>query len=161
MSEYVENDAILIRRHLGMPMPIGARVFGDAVEGFVWLDICMMGTHLPQMYRPEELERLTPTLADEMGLCIHCLGYGVSGQVGMVPLMSDTRVLEDADLLCHGCGGSGRQGIGVTIEQDEGGTTMSVVVQDHEVKLVDGVCGVCGLEPGSEWAQHVPSPGSK
>src|ERR1017187_9198745 len=60
----------------GPGLPCGARRLGDGPGGRVWLDVCIIGQHLPQMYRPGDLRDLTAEGCARLGLCPDCLGFG-------------------------------------------------------------------------------------
>lgn len=86
----------------GRPVHAGA-VVGPAGDGMIWLDLNVLGTWLPQMYREHEVEDTTPELLVKHNLCQDCSGYGLLGDGGR----RTTLDWPDPDLLCRSCGGSG------------------------------------------------------
>ena len=65
----------------GPGIPCGARRLGDDVlgaapPGRTWLDVCIIGQHLPQMYQDSEMRALMPGDCPALGLCPDCLGFG-------------------------------------------------------------------------------------
>ncbi len=86
-----------------------------------WLLVCVMGTVLPQLYRRNELHRISAAACAKLGLCPHCLGFG--RVVGDDPENSP---------VCPQCNGSGRAGLRTHMERiDQGGLHMSVEITRH------------------------------
>lgn len=152
----------------GPGLPCGARTMGDDVlgpaqPGRVWLDMCMMGQHLPQMYRISEIGTLNgESDCKRLGLCPDCGGYGDMGGLPTDLLMAARR-LDEVPLnnRCAGCGGSGRTGLRVTIRRDGSGLTGDIRVIPHEYvppvpfddelkalfQAPSDMCMVCGNPP--------------
>src|SRR4051794_15335986 len=118
-----EGDAVYVL--MGDGLPVGARVLGAGDP--CWLDVNIMGQHLPQQYRPTEVQALDPQVARASGLCSTCLGYGTTG--ANPPPATSIDQLEDP---CEDCGGSGRSALRVTIRRDPGETVGSITVKLHD-----------------------------
>lgn len=137
----------------GQGIPIGARVIADVDQNawMVWLDICSMGTHLPQSYRLEELSPLDAETARAHGLCGDCLGYGTTADIEVTMMPS----IDQLDDPCPTCTGTGRTHLRVAIQRHANGITaqMSTVAHDPVV-LPDrpDMCMACGMPP----AEHKP-----
>jgi hypothetical protein len=118
----------------GPGIPAGARVLGDAGDGRVWLDVCLFGQHLPQMYKPDDLHDLTVDGCAALGLCPDCLGFGDLDPTpagGMLQVMWLARSLDEVSKPCPGCGGTGRPALRVTITRDGAGTTAGLRALPH------------------------------
>lgn len=146
----------------GPGLPCGARELGDAGDGKTWLDVCIMGQHLPQMYRTAELNELTPGACARLGLCPDCLGFGDTNPVPAGDLLEAARGIDQVTAPCPGCGGSGRPALRVTLTRDASGVTGDIRPLPHEyVPPLDGsdpelraafgvpddMCFACGMPP--------------
>ena len=117
----------------GPGLPCGARKLGDAGDGRVWLDVCILGQHLPQMYRPGEARDLTAEGCARLGLCPDCLGFGDLDPGLAAGMLEAARGVDQVKLPCPGCGGSGRPAVRVTIQRDgSGGVTGGIRPLPHE-----------------------------
>ncbi len=146
-------------------MPCGARALGDdalgkAPAGRTWLDVCILGQHLPQMYRRKEMRELTAEGCFRLGLCPDCLGFGDLSLAGTVVGLA--RGVDELQRPCAGCGGSGRPALRVTIERSAGSVHGDIRPLSHQyVPPLDGtdpellalfgasqdMCLACGMPP--------------
>lgn len=94
----------------------------------VWIDLCILGSHLPQMYRPTEFEPATRELAEKHELCPTCLGYG------NVPFRAEAP--DGVWARCDDCRGSGSSKFFVDITQNADGSVIEgrVTPRDHGPK---------------------------
>lgn len=141
--ELHDGDHVLVI-HMLSEMPLGARVLGPAPhEGFIWIDLNTMGSHLPQMYRPEELKPIDAAIAKAEGLCVACLGYGVPDDYE-VPLAASIDQLEH---ICDDCHGTGRQGMRVNILRKPDSIEARMHVDEHAFvpEMRDHECKACGM----------------
>jgi hypothetical protein len=104
----------------GPGLPCGARVLGPAGDGRTWVDVCVLGQHLPQMYPPEEIHDLDRAGCDRMGLCPDCLGWGDNSPGLPAGLAEAARGIDEVASACVGCGGSGRPALRVAVTRDSG-----------------------------------------
>ena len=147
----------------GPGLPCGARrteVMGGAPHGRVWLDVCILGQHLPQMYSAAEIRELTSEGCARLGLCPDCLGFGDLGQAASILALA--RRSDEAAERCPGCGGSGRPALRVTVRRDASGIQGAIQPLPHEyVSPLPGadsafmalfeaspdMCLACGMPP--------------
>lgn len=151
-----EGDVVLIPAGIGNPVPIAAMITSvDAVLGFrekatCWLDINMLGQHLPQMYRPSEFEEATTEQIVAYGLCTECKGYGSK------TLQAVAVGVDEITDPCEVCAGVGRAAVRVRLERDDTSVTGHVTFESHEpvwsphpIDNGDGIlrklCFACGL----------------
>lgn len=120
----------------GPGFPCGARYLGDdalgpAPAGRVWLDVCLLGNHMPQMYAKDEIRVLDAGGCSRLGLCPDCLGFGDvnPGPVGEALLAA--RAADEVRQPCPGCGGTGRPAVRVTITRDRNGASGVTRVLPH------------------------------
>jgi hypothetical protein len=147
----------------GPGLPCGARKLGDAPEPpfRVWLDVCILGQHLPQMYRPGDLNELTAEGCARLGLCPDCLGFG-DLDPGLAPgMLEAARGIDEVRQPCPGCGGTGRPALRITLDRSGGGVTGSIRPLPHEYVppppdsdpvlrafgVPQGMCLACGMPP--------------
>ena len=117
----------------GPGLPCGARrtgIMGQAPDGRVWLDVCILGQHLPQMYQAAEICELAPEGCARLGLCPDCLGFGDLAQAASVLALA--RRSDEAAERCPGCGGSGRPALRVTVRRDASGIQGAIHPLPHE-----------------------------
>ncbi len=132
----------------GESIPIGGKVISDIYQSalMVWLDTCQMGTHLPQMYRLEEVEPLDADTARAHGLCGDCLGYGTTAEI-------DVARMPTVDLLdepCPTCTGTGRPHLRMDVQRHAGDVTVRMSSVAHEPVCLPGrpdICMACGMPP--------------
>lgn len=105
----------------GPGLPCGARVLGDAGDGRTWVDVCVIGQHLPQMYAPGEIHDLEMGGCGRLGLCPDCLGFGDTAPGLARDLAEAARRVDEVTAPCPGCGGSGRPAIRVSVTVAPGG----------------------------------------
>lgn len=144
----------------GPGLPCGARILGDAGDGRVWVDMCTMGQHLPQMYPPAEVHDLDPDGCARLGLCPDCLGFGDAAPGLARDQLEAARGIDEVKHPCPGCGGSGRPALRVTLTRDLSGVTGSIRPLRHEYVppldgsdrelraafgVPDGMCLACGM----------------
>jgi hypothetical protein len=127
-----EGDPMMVLAGVGLPF--GARVIGaqtGADEPLVWISVCLIGTHLPQMYRPEELHRLVADDAALYGLCQDCLGFGTAA---VVAELSEPVPADQVPDPCETCDGTGRPALRCTVRRSDDGGAMEaeLTVVDHE-----------------------------
>lgn len=140
----------------GPGIPFGARVTRYAGSGRWWLDVCIVGQHLPQMYRTEEIRPLIPRFAVLAGLCPACLGFGTTANLaGFYPFGID-----EIDP-CEHCGGTGRPCLRAAGRRSPDGAQGDVQVLPHKLVTASGLpgvlAGVC-LGCGNEAANHAAHP---
>lgn len=117
----------------GPGIPCGARkteVMGPAVRGRVWLDVCIMGQHLPQMYRLGEASELTAGQCPQLGLCTTCYGFGDLGQPA-AEAFTLARGIDEVGNPCPACAGSGRPALRVTVTRDGSGVQGEIRALPH------------------------------
>ena len=127
----------------GPGLPHGARVLGDMVlgpagDGRQWLDVCLLGQHLPQIHADSEVRDLHPGGCARLGLCEDCLGFGDLTPPAVREAMLTrhgpgyaARHLDEVTSPCPGCGGTGRPALRVTITRDASGMTGSIRPLPH------------------------------
>lgn len=153
----------------GPGLPCGARKLGDSVlgpaaRGTVWLDVCILGQHLPQMYREKELRDLDAKGCARLGLCPDCLGFGDTSTVtlGAGEALLAARGIDELKRPCPGCGGTGRPALRITVTRDGSGVQGDIRPLPHAyVPPLDGtdpelvalfggtgdMCLGCGMPP--------------
>lgn len=88
-----------------------------------WIDVNILSTHLPQMYRESELTVIErPSQVVEHNLDPSCLGYG------RVHVFVPTEGIVD----CHTCGGSGRLDLAVDVYEVPGGMEARLTPRDPD-----------------------------
>lgn len=114
-------------------IPCGARVLGeDYRSDRLWLDVCIMGQHLPQMYPENEIHDLGKGHCRVLGLCEDCLGFGDKGtEPPKSDLMSLSRAVDEVENPCTACGGTGRTAMRVRIVRAFGATTAEISFLPH------------------------------
>ena len=149
----------------GPGLPCGARptaAMGAAPARKMWLDVCILGQHLPQMYRKEETRRLDAAGCARLGLCPDCLGFGDLGPAARDPL-AVARGIDGVARPCARCGGSGRPALRVTVNRDGSGGVVTLDPLPHvyappldraaragltvTLDLPEGSCLACGMPP--------------
>ncbi len=141
----------------GPGIPCGARrlttePLGPAPEGYVWLDVCIIGTHIPQMYLNSEIYRLLARDCERFGLCPDCFGRGDLAN-GSDTLDSLTRSVDQLIQPCPNCGGSGRPALRITVTRTDGSITGELRPLSHKyapapagsVGLIQDTCLACGM----------------
>lgn len=119
----------------GACLPCGAHALGDSDhDGVIWMDVCILGQHLPQMYPVAEIHELTADGCARLGLCPECTGFGDTSPVAASDLLEAARSIDEIppDRLCMNCGGSGRPAIRVTVTRPGGGIQGSLRPLPHE-----------------------------
>ena len=116
----------------------GAAVFLGPREDMLTLDINILSTHMPQVYRPDELTPLSQVRLADHGLCPRCRGWGLTSMYDNATM---DEVLEGRHGdICPDCGGSGRPGVKVTIDRSPSGTQGKIDMSPLVRPLVCGVC---------------------
>lgn len=136
----------------GPGLPAGARVTRIADRERLWLDVCLLGHHLPQLHRPAQIGGLPQAACAALGLCPDCLGFGTLAALdGFYPYGVD-----EVPGRCATCHGTGRPCLRVSTHRTPSGTEGSVRVLPHnpvirsDIKGVTGdLCLACGNEAGS------------
>jgi hypothetical protein len=141
----------------------GARTIGPADNGLVWIDLNMLGQHIPQMYRIADLRGINKRIASEVGLCPDCLGYGTNDPLPramhLQPVGSDE--LENP---CVKCRGSGKEFIRTEVIRTAEEVTGSLVILPHEYlgnRRRTELCWRCSISPADhdqEILKNFPSP---
>lgn len=123
--------------------PCGARflppqVMGLARPGTSWLDVCILGNHLPQMYPQDDINSLTVDECARLGLCPVCLGFGDLSDKPIRTQLAAVRTQDEIEHLCQNCGGTGRPAMRIKIVREggsvaEGGSvTATLMPLPHE-----------------------------
>jgi len=116
--------------------PFGGRVLGRSEDGRYWIDVCIMGQHLPQMYDPRELHELEANDCERLGLCPDCLGFGDTGDFEKIRTSSNmvtvARRSDDPIVVrCVTCSGSGRPSV-QTVVVDKGTSLYgTIIIRPH------------------------------
>ena len=151
----------------GPALPCGARRLGDevlgpATAGRTWLDVCIIGQHLPQMYADGELRELEPDGCARLGLCPDCLGFGDLGPSGAAHALQAARGVDQVAQPCPNCGGTGRPALRITIDRSSGGVTGTMRPLPHSYvpplgdadremlalfQASEDMCLACGMPP--------------
>lgn len=140
-----------------MGLPCGARKLADAAMGAApagrtWLDVCILGQHLPQMYAADEITELHPDGCARLGLCPDCQGWGDTAPASTV--LGLARGIDEVAKPCPNCGGSGRPALRVSVNRSSVSTTGEVrplpheyvpPLEDAESWLPEGTCLACGM----------------
>lgn len=151
----------------GPALPCGAResdeiaaVLGPAREGTRWLDVCVLGQHLPQMYPVGEAHELTAEACPQFGLCPDCLGFGDMGSEQPTLPWELARGIDEVSNPCPNCGGTGRPALRVKVTRSRGSTVGSITPLPHAYvpmqpgtdplllaafEIPDGMCLACGM----------------
>lgn len=137
----------------GMPF---AGVVMDVADPSIktwWIDMVMIGNHLPQMYKEEELKPLTADVASSLGMCAECLGYGTRRNYQDIPLASGNDQLPDP---CENCGGTGRPAVRMHIDRKPNEIVGQLEFLPHKAIWLDsGLCLGCGIYKDSEEAKQL------
>ncbi len=115
----------------GASLPCGARKLGDAGDGRIWLDVCILGQHLPQMYKPRDMNDLTTEGCARLGLCQDCLGFGDLDPTPAAGMLEAARGIDELRQPCPGCGGTGRPALRITLARSDGGIQGSIRPLPH------------------------------
>ena len=103
----IERDSLVVVQSGGMHC-VGRIIDPSDRPGVWWVDVNILSQHLPQMYRTYELTEVGPPSSVLIhGLCPSCRGYGLVHKV--VPVAGEGP--------CSACGGSGRIGVEVQIDE--------------------------------------------
>jgi hypothetical protein len=151
-------------------LPCGARELGDdalgpAADGRVWLDVCILGQHLPQMYARDEANDLRADDCERLGLCPDCLGFGDLDRSPVTDPLTAARGIDQVKRPCPNCGGSGRPAIRVTVRRDlSGGVTGAIRPVPHAYVPPGGIedpdkLAAFGVAPGACLACGMPEDG--
>jgi hypothetical protein len=163
---------------LSGPLPCGAtalpeEAMGQPRQGTVWVDVCIMGQHLPQMYPYNELHDLAREDCAGLGLCEDCLGLGDLSPAGALGGL--VRYVDDAARPCPGCAGSGRSALRVVVHRSATGISADIRPLPHAYVLpidpelctafsaAPDICMACGFPPDGrgprDEALHPADPG--
>lgn len=130
---YKLEERVIIPGGGGMPGAMGGMVASEPQqEGFYWLDMVVLGNHLPQMYRPHEFVEATPERARAYGLCEDCLGYGSTE-----PVRLEAANIGDVRTPCGRCEATGREFVRVYRKKVKDGVQMAVQILAHAPQLAD------------------------
>jgi hypothetical protein len=126
----------------------------------MWLDVCILGQHLPQMYRVTEVRELTAEACASLGLCDKCLGWGDSGGTDAREVLYAARRVDEVRQPCPGCAGSGRPALRVSVTVASSGLTGQIRPLPHAYvpplkgadpemlqlfEVPDDMCLACGM----------------
>lgn len=150
----------------GPGIPCGAReldasVLGPSTERSMWLDVCILGQHLPQMYSREEIYELHADQCEMLGICPDCFGFGDVSNSPITHPVQSARGIDQLDLACANCGGTGRPMLRIYISRSESATTAQIrpiphkyvppQFEDPELAALFGatpdMCLGCGMPP--------------
>lgn len=122
-------------------IPCGAKRLGvpsgsATGRGKTWIDVCIIGSHIPQMYGNPEIHPLEKSDCDRLGICPECLGFGDVGDFEVVRTSPDiTAVARDISQIaspCAHCAGSGRPAIRArVVRAADGSVRGSMAVVPH------------------------------
>jgi hypothetical protein len=131
-------------------LPMGARVMGPAGDGKLWLDACILGTHIPQQFWPHEITELTGPECARLGLCPDCLGYGTVQESGNLLGVGVDQVPEP----CGTCEGNGRPFTRAHVRRSSGAIEVWQEILPHDyAPPVEGAaecCMACGSDEDNE-----------
>lgn len=121
MTDLKPGDIVLATQFMDPTKKLGAKVLGPATADEaraqtgprIWIDLNILGVHLPQMYREDELSLATEIDAVAAQLCTECYGYGIIAG-------------PEVDSQCGTCHGSGDPKLDVRITRDLGGVQVQV-----------------------------------
>jgi hypothetical protein len=140
----------------GAGMPCGARVAAPYDNGErVWLDVCILGQHLPQLYLKKELHPLDHKNAAELGLCDRCLGFGTRETFSDLYPRNMTQIPG----ACEHCGGTGRPKIRVEVHETEHEITGRVTVLPHAYEPGGQRNGCLHCGEMTDYVQHTEGEG--
>jgi hypothetical protein len=105
----------------GPALPCGARklsdeLMGPAFTGTVWLDVCILGQHLPQMFKEHTIRKLTADSCPKLGICSDCFGFGDLNEE-ITELSELARGVDRLEKPCPNCGGTGRPALRITVSR--------------------------------------------
>jgi hypothetical protein len=151
------GDAVLVRVGVGFPdtpdgIACGARVLELGPP--LWIDLCMLGQHLPQMYARKELHPIDIDICEKVGLCPGCLGYGTNAGV---PLAAG---IDQVPEPCEICRGTGRAVVRVNMTRTADSTEAQIDVLPHIPQWHNGNCLACGFPDDDRLAamsNHLPA----
>lgn len=109
---------------LGAPgLPFGAKRVGDTgpippKTTKLWLDVCLLGQHIPQIYEIREIHEFTKEEAPGLGLCPDCLGFGDLDTTVRETFVQVTRFLYEITNPCATCSGTGRVALRIAMDRD-------------------------------------------
>lgn len=126
-------------------LPYGARPAEpiERREGWYWINVCIVGQHLPQMYDVDDIHfDLTEVEAKDRGLCPDCLGFGTAAPMNRLALMGAFHA-ENTPERCIPCGGSGRPYL-LAYRSGKG------VIPHVPIPTMNGTCLACLYPENSE-----------
>ena len=137
-----------------LPDSVVGAVLGAARPGTVWVDMCNMGQHLPQMYPLDDLYELTVDGCARLALCPDCFGFGDQSPFGPRDLNEAARSLDEIKQPCVNCGGTGRPALRITMKRDAHGLSATILPLPHvfvppipeiapETQQLFGMLGAC------------------
>jgi hypothetical protein len=144
----------------GPALPCGARPLGESGPGRVWVDVCILGQHLPQSYQGTEIHPLDADRCARLGLCPDCLGFGDLNPVPAAGMLAAARGIDEVDRPCPNCGGTGRPALRITLTRDTAGVAGSIRPLPHSYvpplggadpvmlaafQIPEGFCLACGM----------------
>jgi hypothetical protein len=159
-------------------VPFGARLLGAVPErpdSHSWLEVCILGHHLPQQYANEQIEPLVPMDCERLGLCPDCLGFGemASTDPHNPDFMAFVRAIDQLTDPCKTCEGSGRPCTRASVTRDGDAVTGGINCLPHAYippladrgmyvgmaaafGTTEDLCMACGLGPDGVWLGGVP-----
>lgn len=124
---------------LGAPgLPQGAQILGEAPPNTatkrprMWVDVCILGQHLPQMYEKREIYALNAEISKLLGLCPDCLGFGdMAPPSPNASIAVLARGVDEVIHKCPACSGSGRPAIVATVRRARNETRGIIYTVQH------------------------------
>jgi len=114
-------------------VPFGARILGmDYRSDRIWVDVCLMGQHLPQMYAEEHVHGLGRGHCKVLGLCEECLGFGDTDTSISGDMLHAARSIDEVVNPCKNCGGTGRTAMRVRLARGFGQMAAEMSFLPHE-----------------------------
>lgn len=120
----------------GQEMHVAGRLLEYVDRLSWWVDVNMLGQHLPQMYREHELQPMADPA--HHGLCEPCQGLGSTAST---PIYSWQEVVFADHPPCGACAGSGRPAVTVTVERSASVTQGTVSIDTAANDSV--ACDIC------------------
>lgn len=119
-------------------LPCGAQIIGVDQRNPLkyWVDMCLLGGHLPQMYEKAQIYPLTEEDAPYLGLCTHCMGFGdiwppKSTNDQAPPLFAFARTIDEVHHPCHMCDGTGRPAMRVQVVHGRDEIRHNIHIKPH------------------------------
>jgi hypothetical protein len=153
-------------------MPYGGRLLGEAPDRptHSWIELCIAGAHLPQIYANDEITLLSTTACERLGLCPECLGFGdlAPTDLDSPDMAAFARGIDELTTPCPTCEGSGRSCIRATIDRSDAMMSGTIECIPHAYLpppanrgmytgmasafgATEELCMACGCAPNGRW----------